>query len=480
MALDTDPWAVAGLVTAHSPPARPEPDLIDRPPVRPAIPTLEPASSRRRWYLPLLGKFVISASAAALWAVLSVWLSLPWLHQLERAVGSAVAVVVIAFIAWIPGWLIAFLMASLMLDRQPTLRMVAPTDAVTVIVAARNESRGIADTLERIAKQDHAGPITVLVADNGSTDGTAAVAKAAAVRLGLDLAVVREDRPGKSHALNTALAVVATPLVITVDADTALHHTAVRQLVARLGSGPEDVQAVAGAVLVRNSRQSVWTSMQEWDYFLGISSIKRMQGMYQGTLVAQGAFSLYRTEALRAVGGWPDAIGEDIVVTWQLMARGGRVYFEPLAVAFTDVPPTLRDLARQRSRWARGMIEGLRTVPPWRQPHGTTRVITSLDLLIPLLDLTYTFVWLPGLLLACFGIFWIVGPYTLFVLPLTLVVNWILYRHQRRRVFEPMGLRVRSNWFGFLLYVLAYQMLMSPVAVIGYFQELLRLRRRWR
>ena len=33
---------------------------------------------------------------------------------------------------------------------------------------------------------------------------------------------------------------------------------------------------------------------------------------------------------------------------------------------------------------------------------------------------------------------------------------------------------------GFLGFVLAYQMLMSPIAVVGYAQELLGLRRRWK
>ena len=75
---------------------------------------------------------------------------------------------------------------------------------------------------------------------------------------------------------------------------------------------------------------------------------------------------------------------------------------------------------------------------------------------------------------------WIVGPYTLAVLPLTLVVNAILYRFQRRRVFNLLGLRVRRNTLGFLGFVLAYQMLMSPIAVVGYGQELLGLRRRWK
>ena len=42
----------------------------------------------------------------------------------------------------------------------------------------------------------------------------------------------------------------------------------------------------------------------------------------------------------------------------------GKVKVEPHAVAFTDVPIKLSHFAKQRSRWARGMIEGLREVKP--------------------------------------------------------------------------------------------------------------------
>lgn len=41
-------------------------------------------------------------------------------------------------------------------------------------------------------------------------------------------------------------------------------------------------------------------------HVLGIASVKRRQGLFQGTTVAQGAFSVYRTPALQAAGGWPD------------------------------------------------------------------------------------------------------------------------------------------------------------------------------
>jgi poly-beta-1,6-N-acetyl-D-glucosamine synthase len=439
-----------------------------------------PQLARRRLYASVTVKFVVAQVLAAGWLGVSVWLSLPWVRELAATITIAPAVLVVCLIAYLPGWLVAFLAVSLLLDRQPPLRRTQPAVPVTVLIAARNEAERIQETISYIARQDYQGPIEVLVVDNGSADGTWAVAEAYGAATGQPVRCISEPRPGKSHALNTGLAAVGTELVITLDADTLLHPGAVRQLVARLLNAPPDVQAVAGSVLVRNSRDSLWTRMQEWDYFLGIASVKRMQGLYQGTLVAQGAFSLYRTQAVLEAGGWPDAIGEDIVLTWQLMRNGARVYYEPSAVAFTAAPTRLVHLARQRARWARGMIEGLRSVKPWNQPRGLLRFLTAIDLLIPALDVAYALVWLPGLVLAATGRYWIVGPYTLAVLPLTLVVNAILYRFQRRRVFNLLGLRVRRNALGFLGFVLAYQMLMSPIAVVGYGQELLGLRRRWK
>jgi biofilm PGA synthesis N-glycosyltransferase PgaC len=111
--------------------------------------------------------------------------------------------------------------------------------------------------------------------------------------------------------------------------------------------------------------------MQQWDYRLGINGVKRMQAACNTALVAQGAFSAYWTDDLRAVGGWPDAIGEDIVLTWTMLGSRGLVQYEPLAVGLTVVPERLDRLLSQRSRWARGMLEGLRTHPPPKQPASS-------------------------------------------------------------------------------------------------------------
>lgn len=229
------------------------------------------------------------------------------------------------------------------------------------------------------------------------------------------------------------------------------------------------------AIAVKTSSQGFRNGI----IFLGIASIKRLQGLYQGTLVAQGAYSVYKTDCVRKIGGWPDAIGEDIVLTWKLLDQDWLIYFEPLAVAFTSVPNRLRVFARQRSRWARGMIEALKAIKPWQQPQVYTRYLTGIDLLIPYLDLSYTFFWLPGLILACFGYFWVVGPATLLVLPLTFISYLILYTYQKH-VFRKLDLRVRKNWSGFVLFLLCYQMMMSPVSVWGYAQEVFKLKRVWK
>ncbi len=194
--------------------------------------------------------------------------------------------------------------------------------------------------MERIADLSYPGPIEVVLADNNSTDRTAELAEQAAQRLGLRYRRVFEKEMGKFKALNAALATVTTPLVVSVDADTYLHRDALSYLIARVTSRPQDqhVCACAGALVVENPTANFLTRMQGWDYRLGINGIKRMQSAYNSALVAQGAFSAYWTEDLRAVGGWPDAIGEDIVLTWTLLDKRGVVQYEPTALGFTQVP----------------------------------------------------------------------------------------------------------------------------------------------
>jgi biofilm PGA synthesis N-glycosyltransferase PgaC len=294
--------------------------------------------------------------------------------------------------------------------------------------------------------------------------------------------LVRARHHGKARALNTALATIDAPLVATVDADTIVTVGALRRAVGRLLASPPDTVAVAGSVLVKNADDCLLTRAQRWDYLVGIASVKRAQALQQGTLVAQGAFSVYRPEAIRAAGGWPDLVGEDIVLTWAMLRDGGRVGYEPTAIAFTEVPTGIRAFIRQRRRWARGMIEGLRT-------HGRKLLFIRrpfahaiwVDQVLPFLDAAYALAIPAGIALALTGRFWIIGPITLAVLPVSLAVGGLLFARQRRAMAE-VGIAVRSSgkdYVGLGAFVLVYQLMVSPIALSGYVTETLRLRRRW-
>ena len=349
---------------------------------------------------------------------------------------------------------------------------------VTIVIAAWNEEDAIAATLERIAGLSYPGAIEVVLADNNSTDRTAEIAEQEAQRHGLHYRRVFEAEQGKYRALNAALATISTPLVVSVDADTHPHRDSLSYLIARVAGRPQDQHtcACAGALVVGNPTTDLVTKMQGWDYRLGINGIKRMQSAYNSALVAQGAFSAYWTEDLRAVGGWPDAIGEDIVLTWTLMDGRGIVSYEPIAVGWTFVPERVRQLMKQRSRWARGMLEGIRANPPHKQPRVLTKFVAGIDYLVPLLDIGYIFFWIPGAILFVFGYPLIVSWWSMLVIPITLSIYGLLRRWQERWVFRRLGIEVEPDKRGFFGYLFAYQALTSAAALRGYAQHIDRSR----
>ena len=435
-------------------------------------------------------RFTIAFALTAAWVGFSVWVSAPWRDQLEDAIGPIAAWAIPIVLAYIPGAVIGFMAFTLLITRYGDLPLEPPEGAwpagewppVSVLIAAWNEEASIMATLERIAALDYRGPIEVVLADNNSTDRTALVADGAARRLGLRYRRVFETQPGKHHALNAALTVADTPIVITVDADTYLQHEALTRLVARLASTPQDqhVAACAGALIPVNTYTGFITRMQQWDYRLGINGVKRMQSAYNCALVAQGAFSAYWTADLKAVGGWPDAIGEDIVLTWTMLDSRGLVQYEPVALGLTVVPEQLGRLLTQRSRWARGMFEGLRIHPPWKQPRMLAKFVCGIDYLVPFLDVGIIFLWVPGVILFLFGYPLIVGWWSMLLLPLTLALFGFLRRWQERHVFRRLDIHVGNDARGFVGYLLVYQVLTSAAALRGYAQHFAGAARRWR
>lgn len=438
---------------------------------------------RRFFYVPVPVKYAFALSLAVAWLGFSIWASGRWLHDLAAWAGWAFAIIATTFIAYIPGFMNAFMLGTLLTDRRPPRRTPASYPPVTILVAAYNEASSIADTLRSISLQTYPGEIEILVINDGSTDETSEVTTQAIRELGWARGhsarlLVGIENAGKAAVLNRGLAQARHQLIVTVDGDCWLAPQALQRLVERFLSDPRGTEAVAGSVLAKNSRNTWLTRAQEWDYFHGIAAVKRMQSMYHGTLVAQGAFSLYRREALERVGGWPDCVGEDIVVSWGLLKQGARIGYAEDALVFTNVPERLGHFASQRKRWSRGLIEAFQAHGSLLIHHRMTTLFIWWNLLFLPIDLAYTLIFIPGLVLALLGNFQIAGPMTLLVLPLAVAWNLIIFAIQRR-MFAAQEFRVRRNAGGFFFYALAYSLLMHPVCVWGYINELLGLPKTW-
>jgi poly-beta-1,6-N-acetyl-D-glucosamine synthase len=452
--------------------------LIGGVPLRPRLKAVADRVAPRRvvLYLPVRLKFTLTLLIALSWAALSYHLAGRWIADLTALAGGVFAYCAIFSIAIIPGFMNAFLTAGLLLDRRPRRRVVARYPAISILVAAYNEEASISSTIQSIAHQKYPAELQVIVINDGSTDATAAKLRSLSYPW---LRIINlEKNGGKAKALNIGLAAARHALTITVDGDCLLYRGALANLVGRLLSDPPNTAAVAGAVLVRNSRQNLVTKIQEWDYFHGIAAVKRLQSLFQGTLVAQGAFSIYRTDVLHEVGGWTDCVGEDIVLTWAILRAGHRVGFAEDACSFTNAPATFRQFIRQRQRWSRGLIEAFRYHSGLLLQARMSTLFIWWNLLFPAMDVGYTVLFIPGIILALFGHYWLAGPMTLFVLPLALLVNWLMFLTQSA-MFATQGLKVRRNVVGFVVYSFLYGFILQPACVVGYLKEIFGARKQW-
>lgn len=245
-------------------------------------------------------RFLISVIAGLVWAGFSTWIALGWIGDLSQSITPVGAWLLIFGIAIVPGYLNVQLVTTVLFDRPRPLHFDMDFPGITLLVAAYNEEACIRETLEYALRQDYPGELVVTVIDDGSTDGTREIVRAIAAGDGR-VRLVRADHGGKAKALNAGLRGVATPLVATIDAYTLLMPWALRRVVARLIDSPDDTVAVAGSVMARNARDNLLTRLQQWDYLVGIASVKRAQSLLQGTLVAQGRSA---SSALRPYARW--------------------------------------------------------------------------------------------------------------------------------------------------------------------------------
>jgi peptidoglycan/xylan/chitin deacetylase (PgdA/CDA1 family)/spore germination protein YaaH/GT2 family glycosyltransferase len=226
---------------------------------------------------------------------------------------------------------------------------------VSVLIPAFNEERVIEASVRRIL-QSRDVQMEVIVIDDGSTDGTSAVVRAA---FGIDprVTLLTLENGGKAAALNTALARARGDLIVALDADTQFEPDTIARL-ARWFADPA-IGAVAGNAKIGNAINWI-TRWQAVEYVTAQNLERRALAGLNAVTVVPGAVGAWRRTALDAVGGYPeDTLAEDQDLTIAIQRAGWRVACDTKAVAWTEAPETARALFKQRFRWAYGTLQCL-------------------------------------------------------------------------------------------------------------------------
>jgi cellulose synthase/poly-beta-1,6-N-acetylglucosamine synthase-like glycosyltransferase len=175
----------------------------------------------------------------------------------------------------------------------------------------------------------------------------------------------------KAGALNCGLQYVLDlsiepDYIFTFDDDVEIFPETLSRMIASLENTPM-LGAVCTHALVKNRSHNLITRLQSLEYHTFNITKQADNSFLMGPLVMQGMLTAFRTEAIKAVGGFSlHHLIEDYDITARLKRQGWRVGIAHDAYALTIVPETFEQLWRQRTRWSYG---GLKVaLDYWRTP----------------------------------------------------------------------------------------------------------------
>jgi cellulose synthase/poly-beta-1,6-N-acetylglucosamine synthase-like glycosyltransferase len=272
---------------------------------------------------------------------------------------------------------------------------------VSVIVPAFNEGPGIVESVRSLLSLRY--PVfEVVVVNDGSTDETLArlveafdlrpaktvfrkVLPTQPIRgvyrsaVQPKLIVVDKVNGKKADAMNAGLNIARYPLFCAVDGDSVLEKDALLKVVRPFLEDPDRTIGAGGIIRLSNGCsvkegqvEAVgiprnWIArFQVLEYLRAFLGGRLGMSMLRSTLIISGAFGIFRKDVALACGGYRAAsITEDmdLVVRMQKHMHDAkkpfRIQFIPDPICWTEAPEDLRTLARQRSRWHRGLIQTL-------------------------------------------------------------------------------------------------------------------------
>jgi len=196
------------------------------------------------------------------------------------------------------------------------------------------------------------------------------------------LTVIDKVNGGKADSLNAGLNVCKNDLVVSIDADSIMESDALLKMVKPFMEAKEKkVIGTGGVIRIANScdisgghinkvnlPKKFIPRAQVMEYTRAFLMGRMAWSELDGLLLISGALGMFDREVVIQAGGYhTNTVGEDMELVVRMrryMADKGQGYdvvYIPDPLCWTEVPSTIKVLARQRSRWTRGTMETLFT-----------------------------------------------------------------------------------------------------------------------
>jgi GT2 family glycosyltransferase len=282
------------------------------------------------------------------------------------------------------------------------MTQASPTaSSVAVVVPVYNAAAYLPDCLDAISRS--LPTAALIVADDGSTDDSAAIAErhgAQVVRL--------EGRSGPAGARNRGVAETRADVVCFVDSDVVVADDALRRMVERLATDPDTV-AVFGSYDTNPRATGLVSRFRNL-----LHHYVHQRGSREASTFWAGCGAI-RREAFDEVGGFERHWNgiEDIELGYRLRAAGYRIALDP-SIQCTHLKRwTLRsmlwtDIRSRAYLWARLILER-KSLPSDLNVDTAQRVSLAL-VAVALAGLAFVW-WVPSLLilsaLAVAGVVWL-------------------------------------------------------------------------
>ena len=239
----------------------------------------------------------------------------------------------------------------------PPTTSPAALPAVTIVVPARDEAQVIETTLRSLLAQDYPGPYRVILVDDGSTDGTGALARA----LNDPRLHVLDGTPppagwsGKLWAVSQGIAEAdEAELILLTDADITHDPRHLSALVAQAEC--HDLDLVSEMVALACDSLAERALVPAFVYFFQLLyPFAWANDPLRATAAAAGGTILIRRRALARIGGIAAVRGAliDDVALARAVKRGGRIWLGHSALARSVRPyPNFADIWRMIARTA--------------------------------------------------------------------------------------------------------------------------------